>query len=1320
MDSSESLESGQSVLCNDSFGSIYAETLLNRSLSFLCPTPICSIARLTHQLCLFGIVLFVPLAARASSLAVTPVPTWMLTSPTASPSFRQSPAMTYDAATGQILLFGGIDGSGNYLNDTWTWNGLTWTQLSPANSPGAREMASMVYDPATGNVILFGGYGPVSGSGAVLGDTWLWDGSTWTQVSPGSSPAPREGASIDYDANSRAVLLFGGTDGSGDYFQDTWTWDGSNWSRQSPSNYPPARDLAGMAYDAVSGQTVLFGGANSGGTFNDTWTWDGANWTEQTPLAMPDSRVAPAMVYNAATGTVVLFGGQNENDTWVWNGSGWVLQAIPAPAVNTADTPVAAYNSGSQEIVLLQAANGGSNEGTWQMGPVQLGSVNVCPGGAAAPAPCSQNTTLVFNIAAGTTIGAVNVVTQGASGQDFVAASPDTSTTLCTVQTYATATTCTVDVTFAPQYAGLRTGAVTLADGSGYVQATAYLSGTGLAPQMTYAPGVQTTVASGLSEPQDAVVDGFGNIYASDYNNNRVVEVPWSGSGYGPQTTVGTGLAGPSGVAVDASGSVYIADFLNNRVVEAPWTGSGFGAQFTVADDVNNGLSGPSGVAVDANGNLYIADYNNNRVVEEPWVGTGYGTQSTVASGLNGPTAVAVDGSGNVFITDFFNDRVVEEPWTGSGFGAQTTLGSGLHHPGGVTVSGDGSVYIADSRNNRIVKEPWTGSAFGAQTTVLSGILNFPAGVAVDATGNVLITDTNNNQVVKLDLADAPSLIFSTPTLMNSVDTTDGAQTVALTNVGNQPLIFMNAPAYSGAPFPENATDADLCTIGASLSGETSCDVSVTFEPSAMGPLAGSVTLTDNNLNGTGANQSITLAGNGQAATVLNWTSPASITYGTPLGSAQLNATANVPGTFSYTPASGAVLTAGSQTLSVTFTPTDTADYTTATASVTLTVTQATPVITWHTPAPITYAVALSNGQLDARTGPAGTFVYTPARGTILGAGAQTLSVTFTPADTVDYTTATGSVTLIVNPRVPHITWPTPAPITYASPLGNGQLNASTGPEGTFVYTPAKGTILGVGTQTLSVTFTPTDTVDYTTATDSVTLTVNLRVPHIAWTTPAPITYAVPLGAAQLDASSAIPGTFVYTPAKGTILGAGPQTLSVTFTPTDTADYATTTDSVTLTVNQKVPHITWPAPAPITYGVPLGNGQLKANTDPAGTFVYTPAQGTILGAGTQTLSVAFTPTDTTDYTPATDSVTLTVNQRTPQIAWSKPAPIKQGTALSAVQLNASSGVAGTFTYTPGAGTVLAAGTYTLSVTLTPFDTADCVPATGTVTLTVNP
>jgi RHS repeat-associated protein len=76
---------------------------------------------------------------------------------------------------------------------------------------------------------------------------------------------------------------------------------------------------------------------------------------------------------------------------------------------------------------------------------------------------------------------------------------------------------------------------------------------------------------------------------------------------------------------------------------------------------------------------------------------------------------------------------------------------------------------------------------------------------------------------------------------------------------------------------------------------------------------------------------------------------------------------------------------------------------------------KATPTITWAAPAAISYGTALSAAQLNATASVAGTFAYTPALGTVLSGGAQTLTVTFTPTDTADFSTATATVLLAVN-----------------------------------------------------------------------------------------------------------------------------------------------------------------------------------------------------------------------------------------------------------------------------------------------------------------
>lgn len=115
--------------------------------------------------------------------------------------------------------------------------------------------------------------------------------------------------------------------------------------------------------------------------------------------------------------------------------------------------------------------------------------------------------------------------------------------------------------------------------------------------------------------------------------------------------------------------------------------------------------------------------------------------------------------------------------------------------------------------------------------------------------------------------------------------------------------------------------------------------------------------------------------------------------------------------------------------------------------------------------------------------------------------------------------------------------------------------------------------------------------------------------------------------------------------------------------------------------------------------------------------------GLLSGAPTLAGSFNFnlTATDVNGCSSEATLFTLSVNKGTPVITWVPPAPIAQGTALSLAQLDATTNITGSFTYTPAAGTVLSPGLgQTLSVLFTPSDSADYNTATASVQITVNP
>ncbi len=96
---------------------------------------------------------------------------------------------------GNIVLFGGSDANNGPLGDTWIWDGHAWTQ--GGTGPSARTLSTMAtFD---GAVVLFGGAtGTINAfyqSTNPLGDTWIWNGSAWSQ-SAATGPLPRYGASM--------------------------------------------------------------------------------------------------------------------------------------------------------------------------------------------------------------------------------------------------------------------------------------------------------------------------------------------------------------------------------------------------------------------------------------------------------------------------------------------------------------------------------------------------------------------------------------------------------------------------------------------------------------------------------------------------------------------------------------------------------------------------------------------------------------------------------------------------------------------------------------------------------------------------------------------------------------------------------------------------------------------------------------------------------------------------------------------------------------------------------------------------------------------
>jgi hypothetical protein len=283
--------------------------------------------------------------------------------------------------------------------------------------------------------------------------------------------------------------------------------------------------------------------------------------------------------------------------------------------------------------------------------------------------------------------------------------------------------------------------------------------------------------------------------------------------------------------------------------------------------------------------------------------------------------------------------------------------------------------------------------------------------------------------------------------------------------------------------------------------------------------------------------------------------------------------------------------------------------------------------------------------------------------------------VTFTPADTTDYYTVTGSVGVTVNKATPTVSgWPAASAITYGQTLASSTLSGGTASagtvsvSGTFAWTMST-TVPAMGISSQGVTFTPTDATDYNTVAGSVSVTVNKATPTVtAWPTASAITYGQTLASSPLSGGAAsVSGTFAWT-TPTIVPSAGTPSESVTFTPTDTTDYNTATGSVSMTVNAALPtvtvtpgasSITVTSPLSVTVAVSGGGGTATPTgsvtlsgggyTSSAATLTNGGAQITIpassLATGTITLTASYTPdaTTNTSYTSATGTGQVTVN-----------------------------------------------------------------------------
>ncbi len=456
----------------------------------------------------------------------------------------------------------------------------------------------------------------------------------------------------------------------------------------------------------------------------------------------------------------------------------------------------------------------------------------------------SQTATLVLQSSG--TVASIEVLTLGAPGLDFQAAAGGS----CALTAYTASQSCTVNVSFAPLYPGMRRGAVVLADGSGNTLATTYLGGIGNSGLVDYSPGQLTLIGSSLSEPEGIAVDGAGNLFLSDFRSGVIQKIA---AGGGAVSTFYTISGNAYDLAIDGAGNLYVPDGTGGHLWMIPPTGAS-------ATNITTGATRPFAVAVDMSSNLYVADFSGGAIIKVP---AGGGTPVTAASGFFELTGVAVDASGNLYAAESGTMTICK---IAAGSGTQTSFGYYIW-PDRLATDAAGHVY-AGSANGVWEVSPSAGTSAGGRTLLIppgSDGISLINGVYIDGAGNLYATGSGGSSglALKLDRSDSPTLDYS-PT---EVDTVSASQTVAMENDGNQALSFTSISAVSNSAVVSVGSD---CSTTSPLAVGGDCNLGIEFAPAATGsPLSGSVALSDNAPN---TPQTIALSGNATALPPLVFT----------------------------------------------------------------------------------------------------------------------------------------------------------------------------------------------------------------------------------------------------------------------------------------------------------------------------------------------------------------------------------------------------------------------------------------------------------------
>jgi hypothetical protein len=892
----------------------------------------------------------------------------------------------------------------------------------------------------------------------------------------------------------------------------------------------------------------------------------------------------------------------------------------------------------------------GANSASLSVSDNATGSPQTVPlSGAGLPANVVAPAPLVFNPAAvGISSASAQTLTATFQMNGFVAGFTPTaalhyslsySVGMVNCSGVAGNETCSVPVTFQPQYPGGRRDALFLTSGTARL-ATLLIYGIGQAPFAMVQPGVVTNpILNNANYLYTSIVDENGTAYVLGDNSNTIYTVTKAGV---VGTLPVTGLNSPRGIGIDGAGVIYIAD----------QTAHGPTKTYDTVQGVQGTVAFPStafyvqGLAVGNTGNLYETDFTN--VYTVPIVGPGTAATTVITPANTQASNLIVDSNENIFV----GGSQINEITSG---GVQTqinTVGAGQ----GLGVDAADTLYATRYTGGGVAELPASG--YGTALASLDTGAG-PLGSSVGPDGTVYVGNYNN-----LDKVDRSQGLIAFGEQYQAFGTPSPQQIVTMYNGGNQTLTISNI-SISGSPFSIQMATGTNCTNGSTVAPGALCQIAVVMTPVHAGVFNGSVTVTSNSLNGSSTTQTIALTAftygiyvtetpnplnfPSQTVNTTSATQTVTLTNNGDLYSAGINggfASTSPAFTVTSGTCTSNLIVGASCQLNVTFTPTLAQSYS----------------------ATISFSEASSGGGANQ-----------PVSFTVTGTG--------TPA-------AAPQATLSPNPRAfPNTlvgTAATALPITLSNP-GNAALTiTSISVTGTNASSFGQtnncgGSLAAGGTCTISVTFTPA-------VTGSLSAAISVAGNATGSPQSAVITGTGTKPQATLSPNPlAFPNTLVGTSATALPMtlsnpGAGALTItSISVTGTNASSFGQTNNCGTSLTAGGTCTIT------VTF-TPAAAGSMSASISVADNATGSPQTAAISGTGTQpqaTLSpnpLAFP--NTLVGTPATALPMTLSNPGTAALTI---------TSISVIGTNASS-----FAQTNNCGTSVAAGaTCTITVTFTP-------------------